>query len=126
MELLLSIGLLAGCFFCLLSAFGCLRMKDSYARMHVATKSVAFGGALLVICQMLARPTLTTLVFGGLIIIFFYMTLPLASHLLGRVIYRKGILPAKPFIVDEGREILMEGKGTCAAGASDHQSNNSP
>ncbi len=107
MELLLSLGLLAGSFFCLLSAFGCLRMKDSYARMHVATKSVAFGGALLVICQMIAQPTPTTLVFGALIIGFFYMTLPLASHLLGRVLYRKGIPPVRPFIVDEGREIVL-------------------
>lgn len=107
MELILSLGLLAGSFFCLLSAFGCLRMKDSFARMHVATKSVAFGGALLVICQMLAQPTLTTIVFGILIIIFFYMTLPLASHLLGRVIYRKTPPPSKPFIVDEGRDILL-------------------
>lgn len=110
MEIVLSIVLLAGSFFCLLSAFGCLRMKDSYARMHVATKSVAFGGAILVLCQMLARPGLTTFVFGILIILFFYMTLPLASHLLGRVIYRKGILPAKPFVVDEGRGILTEEK----------------
>lgn len=107
MELILSLGLLAGSFFCLLSAFGCLRMKDSFARMHVATKSVAFGGALLVICQMIAQPTVTTLVFGILIIIFFYMTLPLASHLLGRVIYRKTPPPSKPFIVDEGRDILL-------------------
>ena len=107
MELLLSLGLLAGSFFCLLSAFGCLRMKDSYARMHVATKSVAFGGAILVICQMIAQPTPTTLIFGILIIGFFYMTLPLASHLLGRVIYRTGISPARPIIVDEGREIVL-------------------
>lgn len=110
MEILLSLGLLAGSFFCLLSAIGCLRMKDSFARMHVATKAVAFGGAILVICQMIALPTLTTLVFGVLIIAFFYMTLPLASHLLGRVIYRKGIAPARPFILDEGQKILMAEK----------------
>jgi len=107
MEFLLSLGLLAGSFFCLLSAFGCLRMNDSFARMHVATKSVAFGGAILVICQMVAQPTPTTLIFGILIIGFFYMTLPLASHLLGRVIYRKIPQPSRPVTVDEGRDILL-------------------
>ena len=61
---LLSAGLVAGCFFCLLSAIGCLRAKDTYARIHVATKAVAFGGAILVICQMLANPDPTVLVFG--------------------------------------------------------------
>lgn len=101
MTWLLSIIMIAGSFFCLLSALGCLRMKDSYARMHVATKAVAFGGTLLALCQMLASPTLTNLVFGVLIIGFFYMTLPLAGHMLGRVLYRRGIQPSKPFVVDE-------------------------
>ena len=101
MTLLLSIIMLAGSLFCLLSAFGCLRMKDSYARMHVATKAVAFGGALLTLCQMLASPSLTNLVFGVLVIGFFYMTLPLAAHMLGRVLYGRGIQPAKPFVIDE-------------------------
>ncbi len=101
MALLLSIIMLAGSLFCLLSALGCLRMKDSYARMHVATKAVAFGGALLTLCQMLASPSLTNLVFGVLVIGFFYMTLPLAAHMLGRVLYGRGIQPAKPFVIDE-------------------------
>ncbi len=89
MVWLISFILLAGSSFCLLSALGCLRMRDSYARMHVATKAVAFGGALLVIAQMLAQPTSTNILFGILIIGFFYMTLPLAAHMLGRVIYRR-------------------------------------
>lgn len=98
---LISAAVLVGCFFCMLSAFGCMRMRDAYTRMHVATKSVAFGGAILVICQMLANPDLTVLVFGALILVFLYMTLPLAAHLLGRVIYRSGIRPLKPFVIDE-------------------------
>lgn len=98
---LISAGVLAGCLFCMLSAFGCMRMRDSYTRMHVATKSVAFGGAILVICQMLANPQPTVLVFGVLVLVFLYMTLPLAAHLLGRTIYRSGIRPIKPFVIDE-------------------------
>lgn len=108
---LLSIIMIAGSLFCLLSALGCLRMKDSYARMHVATKAVAFGGALLTLCQMLASPTLTNLLFGVLIIGFFYMTLPLAAHMLGRVLYRRGIPPAKPFVIDEAAGRIPRMKG---------------
>lgn len=103
MEILISAGLLGGSFFCLVSAFGCLRMKDSYARMHVATKAVAFGGSILVITYILAQPTLSNLVIGGLVVGFFYMTLPLAGHFLGRTIYRGGIKPAVPFVVDEAK-----------------------
>lgn len=106
MEILISAGLLGGSFFCLVSAFGCLRMKDSYARMHVATKAVAFGGSILVITYSFAQPTLNNVVIGGLVVGFFYMTLPLAGHFLGRAIYRGGIKPHRPFAVDEAEEFL--------------------
>ncbi|MGD7652613.1 MAG: cation:proton antiporter [Verrucomicrobiales bacterium] len=105
-TIVISILLLGGSFFCLLSAVGFLRMRDTYARMHVATKSVAFGGAMLVLSHVVARPDAVTLLFGALIIGFFYMTLPLAGHVLGRTIYRRGILPAKPFVVNEAGSML--------------------
>ena len=100
-----SILVLAGSFFCLLSAVGCLRMKDSYARLHVATKSVAFGGAMLVIGNCIARPEPASFLFGALIIGFFYITLPLAGHALGRTIHRQGLPPSKPFVIDESGEM---------------------
>ncbi len=106
MVWIVSAGLLAGSFFCLVSAFGCLRMKDSYARMHIATKSVAFGGAILVITCVLAQPNLPNLLIGILVVGFFYMTLPIAGHFLGRTIYRRGIKPAVPFLVDEAKGLL--------------------
>lgn len=106
MEWIVSIGVLAGSFFCLVSAFGCMRMKDSYTRMHVSTKSVAFGGATLVLTYILSSPTLTNLIIGLMVIGFFYMTLPLAGHFLGRVIYRRGIKPEIPFVVDEAKGVL--------------------
>ena len=92
-TILASILLLAGCFFCLLSAVGCLRMKDTYARMHVATKAVAFGGTMIVVSHAMIHPQPASFIFGMLIIGFFYMTLPLAGHVLGRTTYRRGIEP---------------------------------
>lgn len=106
MVWIVSFGLLSGSFFCLISALGCLRMRDSYARLHVATKSVAFGGAILVITYVLAQPTVTNFIIGGLIVSFFYVTLPIAGHFLGRTIYRRGIQPTVPFVVDEAKGVL--------------------
>lgn len=114
MEWIVSAGLLGGCFFCLVSAFGCFRMKDSYARMHVATKAVAFGGSILVITYVLANPTISNILIGAMVVGFFYMTLPLAGHFLGRAIYRRGIEPEVPFVVDEAEDLLPRhgpGKG---------------
>ena len=106
MVWIVSIGLLSGSFFCLISALGCMRMKDSYARLHIATKSVAFGGAILVITYVLAQPTLTNFIIGAMIVTFFYLTLPIAGHFLGRAIYRRGIQPAVPFEVNEAKGLL--------------------
>jgi multicomponent Na+:H+ antiporter subunit G len=106
LTILASIFVLFGSFFCLLSAIGCLRMSDTFARMHVATKAVAFGGTMLVLGNFLARPDMASLLFGILIIGFFYTTLPLAGHVLGRTIYRSATPPAKPFVVDEGEPML--------------------
>lgn len=107
MVWIVSAGVLAGSFFCLVSAYGCLTMRDSYERMHVATKSVAFGGAILVITYALAQPTFTNIVIGILVVLFFYMTLPIAGHFLGRTIYRRGIKSAVPFVVDEAKGHIL-------------------
>lgn len=109
-TILISAGMLGGSFFCLVSAFGCMRMKDSYARMHVATKAVAFGGSILVITYIVAQPNLTNLIIGGMIIGFFYMTLPLAGHFLGRAIYRGSIKPHTPFVVNEAEGVMPRHK----------------
>lgn len=110
MEILISAGMLGGSFFCLVSAFGCMRMNDSYTRMHVATKAVAFGVSILVITYILAQPSLNNLLIGGLVVGFFYMTLPLAGHFLGRAIYRGGIKPQVPFVIDEAKDALPRHK----------------
>jgi multicomponent Na+:H+ antiporter subunit G len=108
--LLASILVLGGSFFCLLSAIGCLTMKDTYARMHVATKAVAFGGAMIVLSHSVMRPEFESFLFGALVIGFFYITLPIAAHALGRTIYRRGTKPSKPFVVDESGDILRRPK----------------
>ncbi len=109
-TIIASILVLGGCFFCLLSAVGCLTMKDTYARMHVATKAVAFGDAMIVLAYCVIRPAFDTFLFGALVIVFFYITLPIAAHALGRTIYRRGTQPSKPFVVDESGEILRRPK----------------
>lgn len=105
-TIIASILVLSGSFFCMLSAIGCLTMKDTYARMHVATKSVAFGDAMIVLAHCFARPVFESFLFGALVIWFLYVTLPVAAHSLGRTIYRRGTQPSKPFVVDESGEIL--------------------
>ncbi len=85
MTILISLFILAGCFFSLLAALGVLRMPDFYCRLHAATKAGAFGVALSLIALCIAIPTLRVFIQSGLIIFFFYLTAPVAAHALGRV-----------------------------------------
>jgi len=75
--------------------------------MHIATKAVAFGGAILVITYALSNPTMPNVIIGVMVVGFFYMTLPLAGHFLGRAIYRRGIQPVVPFVKDEAEGVLI-------------------
>lgn len=96
MTIIISTFLLVGCFFALLAAIGVVRMPDIYCRMHSATKAGAFGSALILIAVMLAYPTPRVWVGCLAILFFFYLTAPVAAHLVGRICYRSKLPIWKP------------------------------
>ncbi|MGK0310228.1 MAG: multicomponent Na+:H+ antiporter subunit G [Lentimonas sp.] len=77
--------LLLGSLFALVAAIGIVRMPDIYCRMHAATKAGAFGVSLILLALCVAIPTLRVCIQSILIIAFFYLTAPVAAHLIGRV-----------------------------------------
>jgi len=85
MELMASVFLLLGAAFSLVAAIGIVRMPDLWCRMHAATKAGAFGVSLMLLALFLAMPSVRTFVQGALIIAFFYLTAPVAAHLIARV-----------------------------------------
>lgn len=88
-----SILLIFGATFALVAAIGIVRMPDIYCRMHAATKAGAFGVSLILLALCVAVPTLRVIIQSILIIAFFYLTAPIAAHLIGRV----GINQKLPF-----------------------------
>jgi len=77
--------LLLGALFALIAAIGIVRMPDLYCRMHAATKAGAFGVSLILMALCVAMPSIRVIIQSVLIITFFYLTAPVAAHLLGRV-----------------------------------------
>lgn len=77
--------ILFGCAFVLIAAIGVARFPDFYTRIHAATKAGAFGGAVLALAAGLSFGSFSGYAQTALIILFFYITTPVASHLLGRV-----------------------------------------
>lgn len=79
-KLIISVLILIGSFFILISAIGLIRFKDLYSRLHATTKATSFGALLLLIGVSLYFNEFYVYIKAGLIIIFIYLTAPLAAH----------------------------------------------
>ncbi|MBX3708551.1 MAG: monovalent cation/H(+) antiporter subunit G [Gammaproteobacteria bacterium] len=95
------ICVLVGSLFILISAIGVLRMPDLLMRMHAATKAGTLGAGLILIGITFYFRKWNVTMESLLTIFFIYMTAPIASHLLARAAYFRGIKLAKITVVDE-------------------------
>lgn len=86
-SLIVAFFVLAGAFFSLLAAVGVIRFPDVYTRMHAATKAPAFGIMLFLIAAVFFFANLYTLAISLMIVIFIFLTAPVASHIISRVAY---------------------------------------
>ena len=91
MNLLIALLIVAGSAFAFIAALGVLRMPDFYMRMHAATKAGAFGSLLLLVAAALYFGTLRATLTSIAVIVFFYMTTPVAAQTLAESAYRRGV-----------------------------------
>jgi multicomponent Na+:H+ antiporter subunit G len=85
-EIIVLVLILLGSIFILIAAIGLLRFRDVFSRMHATTKATSFG--LLLILTGVALHFLSLVVFikAYLVILFIYLTAPLAAHSISRTI----------------------------------------
>ena len=83
-SLIVSIILLTGSVFILISAIGLVRFKDLFSRMHATTKATSFGILLLLIGIIIFFGSWTVSIKSVLVIIFIYITAPLAAHAIAK------------------------------------------
>lgn len=79
-TLVSTLFLLFGAFFILVSAIGLIRFPDLYTRMHATTKATSFGLLLIIIGIAIYFNTSLVWIKAILVIIFIYLTAPLATH----------------------------------------------
>ena len=108
-----SLGIVA------LAALGLARLTDPFMRMHAAAKAGAAGAGLLLIGAGLALGTPGALLTALAAVIFLLLTVPIASHALGRAAYvagaplgaasmadaLSGVLHRKVFDIDPARTL---------------------
>jgi multicomponent Na+:H+ antiporter subunit G len=91
MSYVLAFLLLVGSFFVLVAGLGVARLPDFFCRMHAAAKAGAFGGALLAIATAVAAGHAWGWIDAAVLVLFFYVTTPVASHLLARAAYLRRV-----------------------------------
>lgn len=83
--------LIAGAFFMLIASIGVVRMPDLYARMHAASKAGTLGATCLILAvavRFAGTPAgLGAAVEALLVLVFIFLTTPVAAHLIGRAGY---------------------------------------
>ncbi len=84
-----SVLLISGALFILIASLGLLRFKDLYSRMHANTKASSFGILLLLIAVLLFYGNWIIILKALLVIIFIYLTAPLAAHSIAKSLIDK-------------------------------------
>lgn len=92
-KIIISILILLGAFFILIAAIGILRFKDLYGRLHATTKATSFGILLVLIGVSLFFNVYPVYVKSLLIIVFIYLTAPLAAHSIAKTFSAKSDPP---------------------------------
>lgn len=83
-EIIALILILLGSIFILIAAIGLLRFSDVLSRMHATTKATSFGLLLMLAGVTLHFLTLVVFFKALFVVIFIYLTAPLAAHAISR------------------------------------------
>lgn len=78
--ILTTILFFLGAFFILVSAVGLIRFPDLFTRMHATTKATSFGLLLIILGTAIYFNLQVVWIKAILVILFIYLTTPLASH----------------------------------------------
>jgi multicomponent Na+:H+ antiporter subunit G len=89
-EIIVLILIFLGSLFILIAAVGLLRFRNIYNRMHATTKATSFGLLLIVSGVALNFLTAVVMIKAILVIVFIYLTAPLAAHAVSKSMERPG------------------------------------
>ena len=102
-ELIADALMLLGASFLLLAAVGIVRMPDLFTRMQTATKASTLGISLILLAAAFRLEDYAVALRAILTISFFFVTAPVAAHMIGRAAYFVGVPLWSGTITDELR-----------------------
>lgn len=110
-EIVIVFFLATGSLFIFVAALGLVRFPDLYTRMHAASKSISLGIGCMLIGTIFYFASLLVLIKAIAVILFIFLTMPIASHMISRVAYQRNVAVWKNTEVDEMGTALKKETG---------------
>lgn len=94
-------AIFVGTIFLVLAALAAIRMPDVYCRLSASTKAVTFGAGMMLFGAAFAIEDtgITTRAVAG--IAFYFVTSPIAAHVLARAAHQRGTKLWEGTLIDE-------------------------
>lgn len=103
-KIIAYIFMFLGTFFILVAAIGYLRMPDIIMRLHALAKASTLGAACSLVSVAFYFGQIEITVRSVFVIIFLFLTAPIAAHVITRSAYRSGVKLWDKTVCDEWRE----------------------
>jgi multicomponent Na+:H+ antiporter subunit G len=124
---LLTAGLvLVGGAFVLLAGVGVVRLPDLFTRMQAATKGATLGAGCLLLAVAAHFRTTDVAARAVLVVLFVFLTAPVAAHLIARAAYAVGVPLWEGTLRDELREDREKAGGDGAVAVGPPQESGGP
>lgn len=103
-EAITAILLVVGAGFSLLAAVGLLRFPDLFTRLQTTAKPGTLGVAFTILAVAVHFEDLGVTVLAVLIVAFFFLTAPVAAHVIARAAYSIGVPLWEKSVMDDLRD----------------------
>ena len=87
------------------AGIGIVRMPDLPTRMHASSKAGTLGAILLLIGVAIAYQDTAVVMRVVMIVLFLFLTAPVAAHMIARAGYRSGVPLAPETVIDESDKV---------------------
>lgn len=101
MSIFVALLLVLGAMFMLLAGVGLVRLPDLYLRMSATSKAATLGASLVLLGAAVHFGTAAVAGRAVVIVVFLFLTAPVAAHAIGRAGYRRKSPLWAGTIVDE-------------------------
>ena len=102
-EVISDIFLVTGAIFVFIAALGIVRLPDLFTRMQAATKAATMGVGCVIVAVAVHFGSAGVSARAALIVVFGFMTAPVAAHMIGRAAYFIGVPLWERTVTDELR-----------------------